>query len=65
MKVPTVWTLVKLHLHVVNGPRIGEKGSHHYYSARPMGNGSIFNRIRCAYLVFAGKADAVVWPGGQ
>ena len=33
--------------------------------ARPLGYQSFFNRVRCAWLVFTGKADALVWPEGQ
>jgi hypothetical protein len=33
--------------------------------ARPVGFWSIGHRIRCAWLVFTGKADALKWPKGQ
>lgn len=33
--------------------------------ARPEGNSSIPNRLRAAWLVFTGRADAVTWPCGQ
>lgn len=33
--------------------------------ARPLGYSSIFKRIRAAWLVFTGRADALKWPGGQ
>jgi hypothetical protein len=36
-----------------------------WYPARPMGFCSIGNRLRCAWMVFTGKADAFVWPDGQ
>ena len=32
---------------------------------RPEGYYSIANRIKCAWMVFTGKADALVWPEGQ
>lgn len=31
--------------------------------ARPLGFYSLYNRARCAWLVFTGRADAVTWPG--
>ncbi|CAB4145775.1 hypothetical protein UFOVP1204_65 [uncultured Caudovirales phage] len=36
-----------------------------YYPARPVGFASITHRIRAAWLVFTGQADALIWPGGQ
>lgn len=36
-----------------------------YVPARPMGYASIKQRFKCAWLVFTGKADALVWPGDQ
>lgn len=31
--------------------------------ARPAGNPSFWSRIRCAWAVFTGRADALKWPG--
>ncbi len=33
--------------------------------ARPLGYYSFKNRLNLAWLVFTGKADALVWPGNQ
>jgi hypothetical protein len=33
--------------------------------ARPIPYYGGFRRFRAAWLVFTGKADALVWPGGQ
>lgn len=33
--------------------------------ARPEGYPSILVRIQAAWLVFTGRADALIWPGGQ
>lgn len=33
--------------------------------ARPLGLSSLFYWFRCAWLVFIGQADALVWPEGQ
>lgn len=34
-----------------------------YVPARPLGFASLRWRLRITWLVFAGKADAVTWPG--
>lgn len=36
-----------------------------YIPARPLGFYSLRYRIKAAWIVFTGKADALVWPGGQ
>jgi hypothetical protein len=36
-----------------------------WHHARPLGYQSLWSRIYCAWLVFTGKADAVIWPGNQ
>ena len=33
--------------------------------ARPIGLQSFRSRLRCTWMVFSGKADALVWPEGQ
>ena len=33
-----------------------------YVPARPMGFQSLGSRVHCAWLVFTGRADAVIWP---
>lgn len=33
--------------------------------ARPMGWSDIPSRLKFAWMVFTGKADAVIWPKGQ
>ena len=33
--------------------------------ARPLGFQSIWTRFSAAWLVFTGKADALIWPGDQ
>lgn len=32
---------------------------------RPYGRPGLAWRLRCAWLVFTGRADAVIWPGEQ
>ncbi|HWL04531.1 MAG TPA: hypothetical protein VNQ99_06280 [Xanthobacteraceae bacterium] len=36
-----------------------------WYPARPEGFSSFLYRVRAAWLVFTGRADALVWPKGQ
>lgn len=33
--------------------------------ARSVGYFSLRHRIKCALMVFTGKADVLLWPGGQ
>ena len=33
--------------------------------ARPIGYWSFVYRVKCAWKVFTGQADALIWPGGQ
>ena len=33
--------------------------------SRPVGFYSLWNRLRLAWMVFTGRADAITWPGGQ
>jgi len=33
--------------------------------ARPSGYPGFWNRIRAAWLVFTGRADAILWEAGQ
>lgn len=66
--MPHLWRMAELIDEVANpneGTEIGlPDGSWH--PARPMQDiPSLFKRIRTAWLVFTGRADAVIWPGGQ
>ena len=36
-----------------------------WVAARSIGLFSLRNRLRLAWMVFTGKADALVWPEGQ
>ena len=36
-----------------------------YVPCRPLGWTSLKYRLRAAWMVFTGKADAVTWPRGQ
>ena len=64
MKVPTVWKLRDL---VRLAKASTDTPSEHWLwmPKRPEFAYPKWHRLRCAYLVFTGKADAVIWPGGQ
>lgn len=36
-----------------------------WYPTRPLQYNSFTSRIKDAWLVLIGKADALIWPGGQ
>lgn len=36
-----------------------------YVPARPMGLFGLHSRMRLAWAVFTGEADALIWPAGQ
>lgn len=63
---PNTWELKELCEYAENGGcQAGveiAKGKVVYVPARPLGFCSLSNRIKSAWLVFTGKADAVLWP---
>ncbi|MDF2435375.1 MAG: hypothetical protein JWP44_5006 [Mucilaginibacter sp.] len=61
-KTPNIYTLENLlHDRHSNSACINGK----WVPARPIGFWSWSYRIKAAWLVFTGRADAVTWPGGQ
>jgi hypothetical protein len=62
---PRLYTLTQLIKsttgEVGNSVNIGNQ----WVPARPLGYGGIVRRIKLAWMVFTGKADAVTWPGNQ
>jgi len=62
-KAPTIYTLERLLKTAVEGTEAEIDGK--WVPARPLGYYSIKHRIKAAWLVFTGKADAVTWPGDQ
>ena len=48
-----------------NGEVLTRLGPNNWVPARPLGYASYTLRFRAAWLVFTGRADALVWPGGQ
>ncbi len=61
-KYPNIWALSGL-LHTVEDIETNINGK--WLPARPLGYPSLRSRIKAAWLVFTGKADAVIWPGEQ
>ena len=59
----TIWTPRTLieQVNTVSTSRDGRT----YYPARPLGCDCIPCRVRAAWLVFSGRADALIWPEGQ
>ena len=63
-KAPSLWTLQALAAYVEKGPRVSVDGRT-WHPARPWGFFSIGSRLECAWAVFSGRADALIWPVGQ
>jgi hypothetical protein len=62
---PRVYTLAELtKIGVENNPSSSRDGAH-YVSARPLNPGWRWERLKTTWLVWQGRADAVVWPQGQ
>lgn len=65
-KAPTLYTMRGLYAAAYDTPTLsGSQDGKHWYPARPSGFFSLRNRLRCAWAVFTGRADAFTWPGGQ
>lgn len=61
-KYPKIITLERLVLEMKDPlVHINEK----WVPCRSEGLSSFKNKLKCAWLVFTGKADALVWPEGQ
>lgn len=62
MKAPNIWNLNSLFLHVSqNQAKINDE----WVPSRPLGLYTIVNRIKCAWMVFIGKGDVLLWPKNQ
>lgn len=48
---------------LAEGPQTCINGK--WMPARALGYMSVWHRFKCAWIVFTGKADALVWPGEQ
>lgn len=56
-RAPTNWTIKSLVQHINDGPWVRETGM----PARPYGFYSLRSRIKLAWMVFTGRADALTW----
>jgi len=61
MKYPSIIHLYNLSVLYENQTEINGK----WIPARPLGFPGLWQRLRASWLVFSGKADALLWPEGQ
>lgn len=67
-QAPSLYTLENLMKKVYSGEnQVGIKTSEgiRWVPARSVGYFSLRSRLKIAWQVFTGKADAFTWPGGQ
>lgn len=62
-KAPKLWKLIELVRHYQTGAKVCIW--HQWYPSRQSGYVSFRERLRIAWKVFRGEADAVEWPGNQ
>ena len=63
-RYPSIWSLDRLRTALAeNNCQVGGGGQWH--PARQLGWPSLGQRIKASWLVFTGRADALIWPGGQ
>ena len=60
-QAPNDFTIGELTKLIATGPQVQIKGGG-YQPARPYGLFSLRSRLRLAWLVFTGEADALRWP---
>lgn len=65
MKCPNVWKLHDLGDHLMRGDTLCTGHDGKWVRSRPAGYPALRQRFKAARLVFTGKADAVIWEGGQ
>lgn len=59
---PSTW---QLHDLLESCATVSVEIGNEWMPARPLGDIGIINRFKAAWLVLTGRADAVIWPGGQ
>ncbi len=62
-KYPAIWQLSDV-MRSANHTSVLLAGGK-WVPARPLGFQSMWTRFSAAWLVFTGKADALIWPGDQ
>jgi hypothetical protein len=60
-QAPYGWTIRQLIKHIKEGPSCQVKGGD-YEPARPYGMFTLGSRLKHAWAVFTGRADALYWP---
>lgn len=60
-QAPYEWTIRELVRRIDDGPRTQVKGGD-WEPSRPLGLFSLRSRLRLAWMVFTGNADALRWP---
>ena len=50
---------------IVTGPHCSTNDGKTWVPARPIAFQSVRERVRATWLVWTGRADALVWPGNQ
>jgi hypothetical protein len=63
MQAPSEWTIQRIVDYAHGEPIMRELPDGRWVRARPEGLYSIVERIRLAWLVFTGQADALKWDG--
>jgi hypothetical protein len=59
-QAPNLWKLKELANHIKEGPKESDDFEN-WRPARPLGFYSLKSRLKIAWKVFIGKADAVTW----
>lgn len=60
----TMWNLEDLVIYV-NKREVMSSNGDGYVPARPLSGAFCFEKLKAAWEVFRGRADAVKWPQGQ
>lgn len=64
MRYPNTVNAYRIAAGEYNNTQAGVPGQG-FAPARPMGFASIQSRVKAAWLVFTGRADALIWPGQE
>lgn len=58
---PCEWTIRSIAEHIKSGPQLS-RDDQTWEPTRPFGYYSLRSRLRLAWMVFTGRADALRWP---
>lgn len=65
MKNPTIYKLEQVAKLAIEANPSASNDGKNWVPARPIGYASWRKRVNAAWLVFTGRADAVLWPQEQ